>query len=400
MINAIAPLLPLKTGIAVYSDKLYRHISKYMTIEILANKGSKSIYKTEKNMKIIESWDYNSYSSAIRLLGDILKKRRPCIHLQLGYTWIKNPIFTIIASTLILLLLKLVRHTRTVVTLHGLVLPETLRTYALMLRKPFLSTLYRILTGVYLIFYRILLKISDKIIVHNRLIKNKLIEIVGKYGSEKVVIIPHGVDLEYVEEPKDDLENSEPLISLIGFIRKNKGIEEFLDAVEHVKKVTKKKFHALIAGPLHIRDDPNYISELIRSVKEKNIDDIVSVRIGFHSESVLNEILSKTSIIVLPYKDFFYEASGVLARIMSFNVALVCTAIPKFLSEIKPGRDAIVVPPGNSRSLAKAIKILIERAEIRKKLARNLRKNAFSRSWHHVAMQHIRLYYKLLSKKK
>jgi len=387
MILVLAPLPPLRTGIAIYSQKLYSEVGKRISVSIIANKGAKS-----EQFKVIETWKFESVFSIFHIIKEVCRNRRRVVHMQLGYTLIRDPIYTQIATIILLLILKILK-TKTIITLHGVITKETLRGY-LNTKKGLQKFLISLVHGAYIIYYKLLLHLSDIIIVHNNLIKDKLIALANFQNKNKVVVIPHGVD---IPPERRELKKEEKLnILFTGFIRKTKGIEDFLKALEILRKRKKSNFKVTIAGAIHIRDDVNYYRRIRELAKKYRLHDIVEFKVRFIPEEELQEIIHKADIIVLPYKDFFYEASGVLARLMGYGKAIICTNIPKFAAELKHGKDAIIVPVGNPVVLADAIYQLMTNSRLRERLGLNLKGKAKDRMWGKIAERHIVVYYKSL----
>jgi len=395
MILVIAPLPPLRTGIAIYSQKLYSEIGKHIPLTILANKQAGKTWKNKTKLKIIEAWDYNNPLSFLTLIIKLIKNREKLLHLQLGYTWIKNPLITQLLSTLLLITAKLLKM-KIIVTLHGIVTKETLNTYFSTERRGKTEILIVILYAIYTIHYKMLTKLSDIIIVHNSNIKRKLLERTGQKYQKKIVIIPHGVDTPILHKKITQTKKEKVNLVFTGFIRKNKGIEELIEAINLLDKQTKEKLKVIIAGSPHIGDNVNYYKKIKDMIRKYGLEEAIELRIEFIPENELSKLLENADIIVLPYKDYFYEASGVLARVMGYGKPLICTNIPKFSSELKNEVDAIIIPPGDKNILAKAIKTLITNRELRQKLAQNLRKKAKLREWQKIAQKHIKLYLSLI----
>nr|MDO8045136.1 glycosyltransferase [Candidatus Baldrarchaeota archaeon] len=391
MILVVAPLPPLRTGIAIYSHKLYSEIGKYISLVILANKEASKIYKSKTKLKIIEAWDYNNPLSFLTLIIKLIKNKKKLLHLQLGYTWIKNPLVTQLLVTLLLIAAKLLGM-RTIVTLHGVVTKKTLNIYFSIEKRIKTKILITLLDIIYTIHYKLLAKISDTIIVHNSNVKRKLFERINQKYKKKIVVIPHGVDTPIFGKKTTRTENEKIKFLFTGFIRRNKGIEEFIEAVNILDKTTKGKLKVIIAGSPHIGDDANYYMKIKSIIKKYRLEEVIELKNKFIPENKLNKLLGNADVIVLPYKDYFYEASGVLARVMGYGKPIICTNIPKFSSELKNRVDAIIVPPGDKESLARAIKTLTTDKDLRQKLMQNLRKKAKLREWQKIAQKHIKLY--------
>ena len=395
-IVVIAPLLPLRTGIAVYSHKLYMHLQQFIPLLILANKGASNFYKHVRKMKIIECWNFSSMLSFFSIVKAAARIRPNVIHLQLGYTWIKNALITQCSSLILLFVLKNLIKSRIIVTLHGVITIHTLKW--LFKNTSFLLTLLApIIAAEWILFYRYLIRLADVIIVHNMLVKRVLIKLVGEKFSGKIVIIPHGVDRAkkyLLPEKKKSILN----LLFVGFLRKSKGILNLINAfLMSIKKMPNLRL--IVAGPLHVGDKPFFIKNIVRIVRQNKISYAVTFIVRFLSEDELDKLIRVADIIVLPYEDFFYEASGVLARIIDYSKPLICTKIPKFYGELEPGKDAIFIRPNDVNDLYRAILLLASNSQLRSSLGHNLKKKARQRYWNCVARMHLELYLDLLKRK-
>lgn len=95
-----------------------------------------------------------------------------------------------------------------------------------------------------------------------------------------------------------------PVISAIGTLREDKGLDLLLKALESIKE----PFHLLIAGAA-ISFDMNYISINTREYKEK-----VTAIVKYLSDDELKDCLLASDIIILPYRKSFDGASGPLGE--------------------------------------------------------------------------------------
>ena len=393
MIIVVAPLPPLKTGIALYSHKLYTRVGKYIPLVILANEDSESI-KLER-VRTKKTWDFNNPLSVLKLLKSTLSNRSKIIHIQLAYTWIKGPLTTILLTLIYLAFIKIIKM-KTIVTLHGVVTYKTLKEYSDKENLKF-KFIIRILSNIYTLYYRFLLKLCDSIIVHNNEIKNKFLELTNGWKlNHKIVVIPHGVDeIERVAKNKPTRKDKIKLLFL-GFIRRNKGLEELAYAISRLDKKTIDIIEVTIAGSPHISDDVKYLYEIKNLINKLDLQKVIRFMPKFIPERELSQLITEADIIVLPYTDLFYEASGVLSRIMRYGKPVIATSIPKFSSDLKNNYDAILIKPGKIDDLTLAIRKLVYDEKLRDFLGRNLRKKGRGRLWEVIAKQHIKLYLKLI----
>jgi len=290
-----------------------------------------------------------------------------------------------------LLLLSRILKYKIVITLHGIMARESIFFYLRIFNKSRLP-----ITPVYLLFkiyYIIISKLADLIILHNHSMARKFIEMTN-CALAKIRVIPHGVDVRKERVMQKKFCKEGKIILFTGFIRRSKGIHSLILAFGRFLKKNHnfRNVKLLIAGPKHFGDDDEYLTFLKLLVKKLGIERNVKILCAFLSEEELDELIANSDVIVLPYIDYFYEASGVLARIMSFGKPVICTRIPKFEAEIEDGVSGILINPLNVSELEKALRLVIGDNVIRRQLGENLKKKTINRSWDDVAKRHIKLY--------
>lgn len=390
LVTVIAPLLPLRSGIAIYSHKLYTAISRKIALIVLSNRGSARLYSTPK-MRVVDAWDPRSPPSLLRLLRLVVKTQSRVLHIQVPYTWIGGPTFTMLAIITTLVLARL-RRMKVVITLHGVVTaPEVARRVrSKILRRLLLALLPAALRT----FYRVLLFLSTVVIVHAPLVARFLARMSGVESPKNVIVIPHGVDR--ATHTRGRRKRVTTLL-FIGFIRESKGLTTLLRAFTKLAQEF-PNVRLVIAGSYHAGETADVIRRVRQELEERGLSDRVELICRFLSESELDRLIADADMIVLPYEDYFVEVSGVLARVMDYGKPVVCTRVPKFLSEVRHMHDGVLVRPGDSRELYEALLKLVRDEKLRRALGENMQKRAQRRYWEHVAASHVRLYLRVLRK--
>jgi glycosyltransferase involved in cell wall biosynthesis len=237
-----------------------------------------------------------------------------------------------------------------------------------------------------------ILQFSDKVIVHNRLMK-KVLETECGAKEEKVAVIPHGVK-KASKKPEFSEKGEEICILSLGFLRKGKGIESLIEAFENfLEKCPDAKL--LIVGGSHAHDRKGY-PEGFKAFLAPKLQKRVSFT-GFVDEASLQRLIWRSDIIVLQSTEPYYvEASGALAAVADYGKPVVCTKVPKFQSELQDGEHYLAVEPSDSTELAQAFALLGENKELGKRLGKNLKEKFESRRWSKVAEEHVTLYRRVL----
>jgi len=369
-----------KAGSALYSHKLYAEIAKYCTVVILSDSEANQ----KDNVKVVNAWRRKSLLMPFQLFKYTLKQKPRICHFQIEYRTFNDSVAISTIENLLLLLLMRITSIGILVTLHG-VIPLTKT------EKVFERKAIAVLCNLPLrIFYKTLEFSSKKIIVHTNLMEN----ILQAYGlnSNKIAVIPHGVDRArqlYGADKKESL-----TVLFHGFVRPSKGLEWLINAMRNVAELH-PRVKLVIAGetPHQERGKGHfYISQLRSKIRCLQLENHVKVIKKFLNENELEKLILEGDILVLPYIDNFFEASGALARVMDYGKPLICTKIPRFLGDLRNGEDCIMVSPRDTQRLAEAVRELVQNETLRKKIGENLKEKASGRYWDIIAKQYVQLY--------
>ncbi len=174
-----------------------------------------------------------------------------------------------------------------------------------------------------------------------------------------------GVDI-YKFTPST-VHNSIPKILLASRLLIEKGIFEFMDAIQILKQKD-LKFEAVIAGDID-PGNPGSISESqINEWKHSNIANFL----GFQKEMV--SILKSADIACLPsYREGLPMA---LLEAMAAGKPIVTSNAPGCRATVKEGSNGFLVPIKNAQALADALEKLISNSELCKKMGQESRKMA------------------------
>jgi glycosyltransferase involved in cell wall biosynthesis len=140
-----------------------------------------------------------------------------------------------------------------------------------------------------------------------------------------------------------------------------KGLPMLLDAVARVK-ASQPDVHLKIAG-----DGPDR-ARLLEQAKRLGIESNVEF-LGYRSQAQVRELLQQTDVFVMG--SFAEGVPVVLMEAMAAGVPVVATQIAGIPELVEPGVNGLLVPPGDSESLASAIEKLVSDAELRAQMGRN-----------------------------
>ena len=383
---AVTTWPPHRDGVALYSTELYNHLITYADVQVIANIPKQQTLPEsyeENKVTVLKCWK-RGLLYPLQIFRSIQKTRCHLVHLQHGWLLYGGIIYALLFSCLLAALRF--SHKPTIVTMHTII-----RNDASIYRNYFANLLARIAV---LFISKSILHLSNKIIVHNSLMKKTL---QTEYGAkeEKLVIISHGIK-KASEKPESFQKNKELSILSLGFLRKEKGTEYLIEAF---KKLSEKcpNSKLVIVGATHAHDKTGYTKNLKNLITSKLKKQVIFL--GFVDEQRLERLIWKSDIIVLQSTDHYYvEASGTLAAVADYGKALVCSKVPKFQSELKHKLTCMFVEPFNPVELSQTLLLLTGDNELRKCLGKNLKEKFEDRNWSAVAKQHATLYRSIFEK--
>jgi len=394
-ICAVTTWPPHREGVALYSSYLYTHMSKMARVDVIANTSLfhasfGNLYPKRHEhggVRIVRCWCRGNPVYPLKIFRQVLKLKPDVIHVQHGWL-LYGGVFSSLLFPVLLLLLRLVGKPY-VVTMHTVVRKE-----ACLYKSKLINSLAK---AVITIITKAIVKLSSAVIVHNCMIKETLER---AYSLEKdgwkIIVIPHGA--KEASEKNICLRTDESLhILSLGFVRRRKGIEYLIEAFKKfLVKYPRGTF--IVTGGKHAHEKKNPIEEIKWRLPADISEKVVFT--NFIDDENLDELIWKSDIIVLySVEDSFVEASGALARVALFGRPVICSRVPKFWAELRDGQNCVMVEPGDPESLVKALILLANDADLRRRLGENLKNKFKNREWSMVAEQHINLFEKLLENK-
>jgi glycosyltransferase involved in cell wall biosynthesis len=195
-------------------------------------------------------------------------------------------------------------------------------------------------------------------------------------GNEKGETVYNGIDLSLFNPRKDggkvrslfNIGRDTRLIGTIGHLAALKGFEELIEATG---EVAKQGFNIklVIVGDAIYPNSKVYKQKLLSLVNSTGLKDTV-IFTG-HGENI-PELLASFDIFVLPSRS---EGFGrVNLEAMAMGKPLISTNVGGIPEVVMDGVTGILVPPGNSEELARAIMQLLNDRELRDSLGREGRR--------------------------
>ncbi len=148
----------------------------------------------------------------------------------------------------------------------------------------------------------------------------------------------------------------------------------------------------VIAGGAAHPKDKDYLNSLKKMILHSRHYDKIHVIGRSLSDEEIASLIERAYAIVLPYLDNFIEVSGVVANVMDYGKPIICTRTPRFLGDLSPNIDCLMVEPGDVRGLSNAIQTILERKDLVEMMKRNLEAKARTRYWERIAEEHLKVY--------
>ena len=237
-------------------------------------------------------------------------------------------------------------------------------------------------------------KLPNHFIVHSEANKKQLKKIF-KIKDKKISIIPYGILNFYKEKnlTKEEarerlgLDNQDKVILYFGNIRKYKGVDVLIEAFHRVKQeISNAKL--IIAGKNWIDWRP--FQELI---EKYNLNRDIILYLDYISTSDIQYYFTACDLVVLPYLHFESQ-SGPGNIALAFEKAMVVSNTGGLPDLVK--NKEIVVDPGNSKELARAIIKVLKNDNFRKKLENDSKVLAQRYSWDKIAEKTVKLYQNII----
>lgn len=205
----------------------------------------------------------------------------------------------------------------------------------------------------------------------------------------RVVAIHNGIDLPRISFSRFKKENEEHLILSVGRLVWRKGYKYLFDAMPHVlSEYPDAKLIVVGYG--------NQKISLQRYAKKLGIDGFVHF-LDKVSRETLYSLYRKAEVYVQPS---LYEPFGItILEAMSMRKPVVATNVGGIPEIITNGVEGLLVEPGNSLQLAKAITSVFSDSSLMRRLGNNARRRVERDfTWETIAKKTLELYKQVLCK--
>jgi len=380
---------PYRDGVALYSAQLCTHLSKRMNVWVLANRldGMEGCVRPGRGgLHVMRVWRRHSLTFPLEIFRHALKVGGHLGHVQHGWL-LYGGVFSIPLFLAMLLLLRLSKPR--VITMHT-VIGRRARLHSNGLLN-FLAKLLILFVSSFIV------RLADVVIVHNKLMREALVRGYAPGCRGKVLVIPHGVRRPSYGNVRPPSVGDSPKILFLGFLRRSKGLEVLIRAFRRVLTEYPNARLFIVGGPHpHDRKGSSYMRMLKKITLHEGLEGHVTF-MGFLDDQALDELVWASDIIILPYVEGeFYETSGSLARVADFHKPIICCRVPKFLGELRDGKECVMLPSYSAEELARAVLRVLEDEDLAAGIREGLRRWTRRRRWEIIAESHMKVYQTLL----
>lgn len=390
-------------GVASYAKNTVKAINEMekeenLKLTVLAEElVGKTDYK-EKGVLVKRVWRRNSFSIFPKLAKEIFTNHKDTKNILLEFEHAMfGDILYVLPLPLFLLFLKVIGKKVNVV-FHQ-VISDTRDLSGHINLNP--NSMYpEVLNVLIHIFYTMIMLLSNRIIVFEKTLKDKL----DKSGrSKKVIVIPHGVEKLAKKFNKREarrglgIKDEEFVILAFGYLAWYKGTDWLVAQISKMKSLRSlSNIKLVIAGgpnPNHIGKPyyDKYISSIQRVCREAGV-----TLTGFVPEDDINLYYSASDLIVFPYRTLM-SSSGPLSIAYSFEKPfIVSLALRDILKsdDIEESLDKARIKKekvffANNEEFVEIVKKIQKDSKYKKKLSKLSSEIGKKRVWSEIGKQYL-----------
>ncbi len=212
--------------------------------------------------------------------------------------------------------------------------------------------------------------------------------------ARKISVIPHGAAVSDALRLEDSKER--PRLLTWGLLGPGKGIEWAIDALAMVDDIRPKPLY-IVAGKTHPKvkeyEGDVYRDMLMQRAKDRRVDVVFDDK--YRTVPALSQLISESTIVILPYDSPDQVTSGVLVDAIAAGRPVIATAFPHAVELLSSGAG-IVVPRRDPEALANAIRTALTTPGLVRAMASEARRLAPELAWPAIAARYAALGEELL----
>ena len=205
------------------------------------------------------------------------------------------------------------------------------------------------------LFSRWMYRRTSRVIAVSDAIRRRLVERDG-VPPDKITLLPNSVPPvrqahgDAMPLPAD-LGGEGPVVGVVARLQPEKGVASFLTAASHVaRELPEARFVVVGDGPLR--------GELLGLAEELGVRDQVHF-LGFRPDA--QALLELMDVVAVP--SVSEGTPLIVLEAMSAGVPVVASRVGGIPGQIRPGREGLLVPPGDAKALGNALLSLLRDSE-------------------------------------
>jgi len=188
------------------------------------------------------------------------------------------------------------------------------------------------------------------------------------------------------------------LLCFFGFLNESKGVRELVEALRLLIAEGLDVDLMMVGGSVGASDITNraYLERIKREIEELDLHNHVFWT-GYMPDEEVSAALNSADIAVLPFRDGASFRRGSLMATLNHGLAVISTTPQVAIPELVHGENIWLVPPGDPRALADAIKRLARDPELRKRLGSGALELSQRFDWKVIAVRTLDLYHRAIT---
>jgi glycosyltransferase involved in cell wall biosynthesis len=209
-----------------------------------------------------------------------------------------------------------------------------------------------------------------------------------KKTNSKIIMIPNGIDLKYIQKIQPANRNNNPIVFYLGMLTKGKGIADLIKSISVVKKdITNVKLFIGGSGP--------YEDTLRRLVTDFDLEENVTF-LGFLNEEEKFSYMKSIDLFILP--SHWESFPIVLLEAMACGKPIIATDIGGVSYAVNNGVNGYLYEPGDVKELTNKIIKLLSNKELMEQMGKENQKKSLGFNWKSIAEETKKVYFEILKK--
>lgn len=183
------------------------------------------------------------------------------------------------------------------------------------------------------------------------------------FTEQQIFVVPNGADYHFPERTTSDEVRILYFSNLLG----TKGVRDVFDAIKLLYENTKTSFSIDFVGAWYIEEDKMYCENILKDPK-------LPIRVHLPASGPVKfSFFANADIFVFPPR----EPEGhpwAIVEAMAAGLPVISTDKGAIIESVINGSNGFIVQPANSAEIAQKLQLLIEDAELRRKMGKESRK--------------------------